>query len=246
MNPRQLAKIALANVTPLQVYLWFNARAAAMEIASRRRWEPEIEYLPGFVSAGDSVVDVGANHGLYSYHLSRLVGAAGQVHAFEPVPLNLKILSYTIERHRLRNVVVHPCACGDKPETATFCVPLQHGVPFLWIARQGSDGLTFSCEVVRLDDVITGNVSLLKIDVEGAELFVLRGAQRILRDCQPALLIEALGETRNYGYLQQDVFDFLASMGYRFFIGSGEGQELQRRERFTEARNYFCIPAEAN
>jgi FkbM family methyltransferase len=245
MNPRQLAKIALANLTPLQVYVWFNARASASEIASRRRWEPEIEYLPKFVSSGDRVVDVGANHGLYSYHLSRLVTDGGAVHAFEPVPLNLKILSHTIARHKLSNVVVHPCACGDKAETATFCVPVRYGVPFLWIARQGGDGLKFPCEVVRLDDVITDRVSFVKIDVEGAELFVLRGAQRILREDRPVVLIEAVGETSNYGYLQQDVFDFLASMGYRFFLGRGGGEQLQARDRFTEPWNYLCIPAEA-
>jgi FkbM family methyltransferase len=242
MNFRWMAKIALAKILPLQTYLAITARAAATEIASKRRWEDDIEYLPMFVHSGDTVIDVGGNHGLYTFHLSHMVGPTGRVHAFEPMPPNVDILSYTIKRHHLRNVVLHPQACGKEAETATFGVPMRRGVPMLWIARQGSDGLTFSCEIVKLDDVISEKVSFLKIDVEGAELFVLQGAKRILRESRPVILFEALDQTQEYGYDQREVFDFLATMGYSFLAGNGAGKALEARTGFSDLSNYFCVP----
>jgi FkbM family methyltransferase len=242
MNLRWMAKTAIAKMLPLQWYLAINARAAAMEIASKRRWEDEIDYLPTFVHSGQTVIDVGGNHGLYTFHLSHLVGPAGRVHTFEPMPPNVQILSYTIKRHRLSNVVLHAQACGRQAETATFSVPLKQGVPMLWIARQGSEGLTFSCEIVKLDDVIFDKVSFLKIDVEGAELFVLQGAKRILLESRPVILFEALEQTQEYGYHQQEVFDFLAAAGYHFYAANGGGEALEVRPGFSDVRNYFCVP----
>jgi hypothetical protein len=113
---------------------------------------PEIKFLPKFVQPSDVVLDVGANHGLYAYHLSRLVGPTGCVHAFEPIPLNLTILRHTVKSLGLTNVVVHPNACGDEDCTARFCVLLDHGIPQLgWPRRQNFEGLRFECEVVLLE-----------------------------------------------------------------------------------------------
>ena len=240
---RSMAKIALAKLTPQRFYLFINARAAARDIASKRRWAPEIEHLPRFVHGGDTVVDVGGNHGLYTYHLSRLVGPAGRVHTFEPIPPNLEILRYTIERHELSNVTVHPKACGEVNRRVRFAVPIQNGVLGLGGARQDGDGLSFECEMVRIDDIIRANVSFLKIDVEGAELFVLRGAEKLLQRCHPAILFEAGGHTADFGYEQQAVFDYLAELGYHFLSGGFSGKALEPRVRFTAAEDYFAFPA---
>ncbi len=233
----------LANVVPRSVYLSLNARIAAKDIASGRRNAPEIAMLPKFVRAGDTVIDVGGNHGLYTYHLSRLVGPLGQVHTFEPIPLNLGILRHTVKNLELNNVTVHPEGCGDKAGSATFCVLLDHGIPQLgWPRRQEADGLKFQCDLVRLDDVIGARISFLKIDVDGVELLVLRGAQRILQESRPTILFEAGGYTSDFGYEQQAVFDFLSSFGYRFFSGGFSSKALEPRDGFTVAEDYFALP----
>lgn len=244
MNLRQIGKIALANLLPQSVYLFVNAHAAAREIASKYRWEPEIESLRYFVTQGDVVIDVGGNHGLYAYHLSHLVGLSGRVHTFEPLPPNLSILAHTIKKHKLSNVLVHPQGCGMRAETVTFGVALDHGVPLLWLARQGEGGLRFQCDVIRLDDVIAEKVSFLKMDVEGAELFVLRGAERILRESRPVILFEALSLTGHYGYGQQEVFGFLSELEYRFLSGGDPAKALQSIEGFMGDGNYFAVPKE--
>lgn len=237
MNPRRMIQIALANLAPESVYLSISARIAARNIASGRSTPPEIKFFPRFVRAGDTVIDVGGNRGVYTYHLSRLVGPSGRVHTFEPMPPNLHILRHTIKRHQLDNVVLHPQACGASSERATFCMPLDHGIPQLAGAHQGRDGTNFECEVVRLDDVIDSHISFLKVDVEGAELFVLRGAQRILRTSRPVVLFEASELTSRYGYAPQEVFDFLASLGYEVFNG-----RMEPRPTFAEVLDHFAIP----
>ena len=242
MNSRRILKIALANLTPRSLYMAINARIAARDIASKRRWVPEIELLGRFVRSADTVVDVGGNHGLYTYHLSRLVGTSGMVHTFEPLPPNLEILRYTVKAHRLNNVVIHPNACGETDEWATFCIARHHGVPELGGAHRGSDGATFNCQVVRLDDVIVTNVSFMKIDVEGAELLVLRGAERILRESQPVILFEAGGHTSTYGYKQEAVFEFLSGFDYQFFSGGFRGKALEPRKGFTDVEDYLAVP----
>jgi len=231
-------KLALANLVPQSLYLSVNARVAAKDIAAKRRWEPEIALLPRFVHPGDTVLDIGGNHGLYAYHLSRLVGPSGKVHTFEPLPPNLRVLSHTVKTHGLNNVTVHPHGCGEKPGPAMFCIPLDRGIPQLGWGKQGTAGLKFECEIVRLDDVIDSRIGFLKIDIEGAELFALRGAERILRESRPVILLEADNHTLDFEYAQRAVFDFLSHFGYKFFSGS-----LQPRESFTDTGNYFCTAA---
>lgn len=242
MTLRATIKKVLARVAPRSVYVAVNARVAARDIASGRRYAPEIDLLPRFVHAGDTVVDVGANHGMYTYHLSRLVGPTGTVHAFEPIPANLNILRHTVRSLRLENVSVHPQACGEHAGRVSFSVPEEHGVPQLARARPGAAGEEFSCEVVRLDDSVDGRVSFLKIDVEGAELFVLRGAERMLRESKPVVLFEAGDATAAFGYEQEAVFDYLRERGYRFCSGGFRGKPLEPRERFTLFEDYFALP----
>jgi FkbM family methyltransferase len=244
MHARTLIKAVLANVVPWPVYVAINARIAARDIASKRRWAPEIELLPRFVHAGDTVVDVGGNHGLYTYHLSLLVGSLGRVHTFEPLPPNLHILRHTIKTHRLQNVSVHPNACGEKTERTTIGIPVNRGIPELAGARLQGEGMMFNCAVVRLDDVIATKVRFLKIDVEGAELFVLRGAEMILSKSRPVILFEASGRTQDFGYEQQAVFDFLSDRGYQFLSGGYRGKALERRKSFTDAEDYFAVPSD--
>jgi hypothetical protein len=77
--------------------------------------------------------------------------------------------------------------------------------------------------------------------VDGAELLVLRGAQRILRESQPVVLFEAGDYTSDFGYKQQSVFDFLSTFGYRFFSGRFSSKPLEPREGFTVAEDYFAL-----
>ncbi|HWY71018.1 MAG TPA: FkbM family methyltransferase [Terriglobales bacterium] len=240
MNSRAVIKRALS-VLPQSWYVHINAYVASRDIANGKRWEPEIERVREIVRDGETVIDVGANHGLYAFHLSKMVGASGRVHCFEPIPPNYFVLRHTVESLRLTNVTTHNVACGESRGKLSFGVPIDKSVPQWGWAHQGSAGHQFSCEVVPLDEVVAGRASFIKCDVEGAELFVFRGAKRILRESTPAVLVESVVDfAQRFNYHPQDFFnECFRPLGYTFF--RSDGRRFHRTGGFTESGNYLLI-----
>ena len=135
---------------------------------------------PGFV-----VIDVGANIGYYTLLAAGAVGPKGRVHAVECAPLNLRLLEHNVKQNKLPNVQIHPYAAASargrqtlnvSPVGLTGFSPWSHGptVP--------TSGTTMDIPAVPLDDVIQSPVHLVKIDVDGFELDVLKGMERILSE----------------------------------------------------------------
>src|SRR5947208_12661461 len=85
-------------------YKYFQGLSKAWDIRSGSWSEPELDLIPFAVRPGETAVDVGANYGLYSFHLSKAVGPAGRVYAFEPVPFTYETLRLVSKALRLRNV----------------------------------------------------------------------------------------------------------------------------------------------
>ena len=167
-------------------------------------------YEAGLVSAITSIVqpgwiclDVGAHFGYHSLLLAALVGARGQVHAFEPAPFNVRMLTLHVERNQQHGVVhVHPIALSDANGTAILRAsnsPESSGLGFLAGAHVLSRPImrqftTLEVEQRRLDDLVAAGTiprpHFLKIDVEGAEVACLRGAMTTLRTARPVVAAE--------------------------------------------------------
>jgi FkbM family methyltransferase len=134
---------------------------------------------PGF-----HVVDVGANIGYYVLLFRKGIGPDGKVVAIEPSPENLPELLLNVERNSLdKNVEIIEAAVG----ATTGSVGLQRGI------NSGLTSDNHAAYVVRLDtldNLIRGRVDFIKIDVEGFESFVLKGATRIISECRPILFVE--------------------------------------------------------
>ena len=137
--------------------------------------QPEIDSLCSLVRPGDIVLDVGANIGLYSVHLSRAVGPSGQVHAFEPDPANVVLLRQNVEHNACTNVVIHPYGLGAVNEQrALYLNKANKGYQSILRAEVSTGQITI--ELRRGRDVIGDMVvAAMKIDVEGAEPLVLDG-----------------------------------------------------------------------
>jgi FkbM family methyltransferase len=156
----------------------------------------ELNFASRYVRQGDTAFDIGANVGIFSVVLGAAVGKSGHVTAFEPVSENLARLKKNLAKSDLGNVDVIPLALGAEEGRLLLHLAKDAAYHSLGVVEKGfrADGEVF-VEVRRLDDVWTvmGRpvVSFVKMDVEGAESDVLRGATEFLKACCPVLLIEA-------------------------------------------------------
>lgn len=148
--------------------------------------------------------DIGANVGLYSVLFAK---NAMRVFAFEPVPRNLAWLQRVIGANRLTNVTIIPAAVSSRLEIASF-----HQGQNCAIGKLSDTGdMPVLCvSVDAIVDKIGAVPDLLKIDVEGAELTVLHGAERTLKKHAPKILLSTHGPAMKIACLE-----YLRSLGYR-------------------------------
>lgn len=151
----------------------------------------ELDRFLSAVRAGDTVVDIGANVGIWSALLSARVGPTGRVVAFEPSPGNRELLTRNLARNGCTNVEVREAAVSDAPGTAR----LDTGSPGAThrLAGPGAvSGAGIEVPVVRLDDLARNeswDIAAIKIDIEGFEPMALAGMRDVL-DRRPMLLTE--------------------------------------------------------
>ena len=178
------------------------------------------ELFAYLVSPGDRCVDVGANVGVHTVRLARLVGESGEVIAIEPDPDVVRRTSANIALNGAVNVRVVAGAASDRAGQTELFRPspqdtnraraslLHH--PYL-------TGATTSVPVVTVDEVCDGNpVSLIKIDVEGHEAAVVRGAADTIRKYAPSVVFESVPELLEDA-VAQTAFGWLADSGYQMF-----------------------------
>ncbi len=208
-------------------------------VAGREFHEVEMNVLGSMIAPGDSVADIGANVGAYTWQLSSLVGASGKVHAFEPVSLNYDILQTVVRKGRLANVQLYGVALGSVQEEREMAVPDLGGFTgYYWahLAKPGEHGEKVT--VATLDGLWRAKtiqqLDFIKCDVEGFELEVIRGARAVLDAQHPAWLLEVSRDT------SADVFAALVGHGYRGFVYDGKLVPTDRY-RDKEFSNYFFI-----
>jgi FkbM family methyltransferase len=166
---------------------------------------------------GDIACDIGANKGSFIYWLSWWVHD-GKVIAFEPQPDLARYLLNICRVIGLGNVRVEARAVYSHSGERDLFLPAGHqpGASLHRRAPEAEGLTTLSVPVVALDDYFdeSDNVALLKIDVEGAELGVFRGAERILRQRAPLLVFECENRHLAPGNVQE-VFSYLEGFGYQ-------------------------------
>ncbi len=148
--------------------------------------------LRRLVRPGDTVIDVGANVGVYTLRLAHLVGPSGRVFAVEPEPGNLALLRANVERNGHTNVTVLPVAASDHDGELDLSLSPDNQGDHRVIPGAGGRA-SVRVRAARLDGLLAdaGPVSLIKLDVQGAEGLALAGLERTLaRSPDAALLFE--------------------------------------------------------
>jgi FkbM family methyltransferase len=182
-----------------------------------------LNIISQILKPGDVVVDAGANIGLISIFSGILVGPSGLVLAFEPHPETVHILNKNIQINQLTHVKVFPQGLGSKRSKAKIYsnLHINRGAASLVDFQEGAP--SFDVEVSVLDEVLASQevkkVKLLKVDVEGFEMEVLKGSKELLsRSDGPILVVECSNTRQNYHYSMDDLFRFLTNThGYLIF-----------------------------
>jgi FkbM family methyltransferase len=176
----------------------------------------DLSLFKEYCRPGDTVVDVGANVGEVSIVLSQRVGSTGHVFAFEPQPRVFQYLLGNLALNRCGNVTPRNVALGSAPGLARMSDDKQDDMNR--ITQTGVIEVTCSTLDAELPSEA---IALLKIDVEGSELSVLRGAREVLTRvaCVNCELIDE--HCRRYGHAMGDVVAFLQQAGFTTFVMSG-------------------------
>lgn len=188
-------------------------------------FEPEFAMVPVLCDPRRLAVDIGASTGIYTIQM--LAHAKGCV-AFEPRP---GVAQRLREKFRFAGpaVRVESVALSDRSGDGVLRVPMGEGGRSTIDAGNPLSGAppaeSVPVSLKRLDEVVTQEVGFIKIDVEGHELSVLRGAEHCLRTSRPALLMEIDDCLRPN--TMRETSAFLASLGYRgFFLWDGRVHDL--------------------
>ncbi|MDI1243136.1 MAG: FkbM family methyltransferase, partial [bacterium] len=207
------------------------------------------------IQSGDICVDAGANFGWYTTLFARLVGPAGEVHAFEPVAAAFEELERNVRLvPNNQHIRLNKAALGDRDADIEINVFPSMGLGYSSIADRGrSDAVACPCRMVMLDTYwgyhVCREISFLKGDVEGAELLVLKGSTSILNQKRPPILFMEMSAnlTANFGYTPMDFLSFVSERGaYEFFAADEVNNSIRKLDRSHKERveaNIFCIPS---
>ncbi len=207
-----------------------------LELPMLRFGKPALmDVFDAALSPGDVFADVGANVGLYTLWGARRVGAAGQVHAFEPIPRAVAALQRNVEVNAFSQVEVNACAVGaESGSVRLHLMDLHTARSSRYVLPEGE---SLEVPLVSLDEHLASRrpPRLIKIDVEGMEFEVIRGAQGLLgADDPPLLVFEATADFfAAAGTSYREVVRFLADRGYGTYALAASGL---RREPADPAR----------
>jgi len=182
-------------------------------------YEPEvINALRRFLRPGDCCIDVGAHIGYSTLLMSRFVGEHGRVVAYEPFPRNFAALQENLDLNQIRNTTLRRLALGEQRGELTLEYPTGEefsSTPSACSYAVEGHRARISVPMDTLDaEMLRMRLSphLVKIDVEGAELAVLRGARETLRQSRPLVLVEIHGWGRDQS---DEVLKLIRNCGYR-------------------------------
>ena len=241
---------------PLPHRGWWLARNDHMSqrIIDGKFETTEISFVRRFLQPGMTVLDIGAHNGFYTLVASQAVGTAGHVYSFEPSPRERAALLKHLRLNRCANVTPQDFALGEENTEsnlyvangrATGCNSLKPPV----VKYQTSPT---PVRVRRLDDWLNeqklDRVDFIKLDVEGGELGVLKGAKHLLeRQPRPTILVEVQDiRTEPWGYKARVIIEHLVQKGYKWFglLESGSPTDLDIDQASFDG-NFVACPEES-
>lgn len=213
------------------------------------RGEKDFFYFLNIIPENSTILDLGANIGIMTYHLSKRAGT-GKVIAFEPVPWNVNTLRKVISYHNLQNVILHQTALGNSTDPLKMVIPVVNGVKKQGLAHvvspditEFNEGIIIEVTQTRLDSFsenLPDKISAVKIDVENFEFQVFKGAEELLKKHHPVIYCELWdNENRN------KCFEFLKGLKYEIMVVNNQNLVIFAPD-LHQTQNFIFIPSGSN
>jgi FkbM family methyltransferase len=215
-------------------------------VGSGQWFESEMEFWYEFLQPGMTVIDVGANVGVYTFSAAEKVGASGKVLAVEPFSGCVRCLEETCKINQIHWVKVCAGAASDRPGTAKLSLHPSSELNEILIEENATANSENYEEVkcFTLDSLIdTENlqhIDFLKIDAENHEMAVLLGSRRILTDFKPIILYENIAGNKGANL---PVAEFLQNNGYKLFCFQPYVKKLEPVQSMDELKNRLNVIA---
>ena len=238
--------------------LFLSKKGLALAISHYGTYEKlEAKVMEEKIKVGNIVVDVGANIGLHTLNMARIVGNTGQVFAFEPDPSNFKILGKNVKVNNYKNIILEQKAVGDKHGRATLYQsddPGRHRIfPQTKAKGQVQVELT-SLDKYFIDSNLVDKINFIKIDVEGLEFSVLKGMKNILKNNKKIkILFEFMPKNiMEAGFMPIELLNYLTLYDFKLYcideiteklIHVSNNEEILKlcsTTNNTISRNLFC------
>jgi FkbM family methyltransferase len=225
-----------------------DLRTTPVETLNFGRYEgDEGDMMLSLIADGDVVFDVGANVGYYAMRIARERPRC-TVHAFEPIPDTYRALQNHLSLNAISTVVAHQLGLSDRAgDLVFFYYPEGSGNASMANLTGNSGAQRIRSRVDTLDAVVdrlATHVDFIKCDVEGAELFALRGGMASLSRDHPALFVELLRKwSAPFGYHPNEVLDLLRDLGYQAYVVASADRlaHFNRVDDATVETNYIFL-----
>jgi FkbM family methyltransferase len=181
----------------------------------------EIDCLKKIIKKDDNVVDLGANIGLYSIILAKLVGKGGQVFSFEPDPSNFKLLSKNIEINKHDNVTLVQKAVSDKTSKTKLYISKRNFASHrIFDSEDKRDSIEI--DVIKLDEYFEKfqkPVNFIKMDIEGVEGAAISGASNLIKNLNDfVILLEYFPKwIKKFGNIPEELLLSLREQNFELF-----------------------------
>jgi FkbM family methyltransferase len=198
-----------------RITLRFREALGRSMLISQGFEEVERRALRELATEGSAAIDVGANVGLFTLSLATAVGGNGVVFAIEPVPETASRLRSNVLQNGLDNVEIVAAAADDTDGASEIVVSEDSAYSSTAGVTNNQERVRDRLEIpsVRIDAIWERSgmpdVTVMKVDVEGAELAVLRGSKQLLQTCKPTLMVEAPTPQR-----LRPLQEYLGQLGY--------------------------------
>lgn len=256
---RKFVKPLLFKILGKRGYVRFQTIGKIRDINQQLIDESEMDLYPFFLEDDSVSIDVGAN---YAYHTHRLATLCkkGKVYAFEPIPFTFQVCKRIVKHFMLKNVELFQYGVGERNEKISFQLPLQDfGVISAGQSHMGgrnnelegkekhykfSSYEEVECEVVSIDTMKLNlnKLDFVKMDIEGAEYYALKGMIKTLKQFKPIVLLEINPFfLKGFGIEESSLRDLIEELGYLTYTYKIATKKLIRYESDYIEDNYYLI-----